>query len=110
MTQPADDITERLHAEIDLTAARDRPLLLRLMQAFREGIAADEPWPNAADSDNPSEALRKARDEPVLVLNRNKPDVLMVGVELAGALDAAGVRPALATALFRDGHLSLAHT
>jgi predicted HTH domain antitoxin len=31
----------------------------------------------------------------------------MVGVELAGVLDASGVRPALAIALFRDGHLSL---
>ena len=56
---------------------------------------------------NPSEALRKAREEPVLVLNRDKPDALMIGVELAGCLDAEGVRPALATALFRDGHLSL---
>ena len=57
---------------------------------------------------NPSEALRKAREDVVLVMNRDKPDALMVGVELAGVLDAAGVRRALATALFRDGHLSLA--
>ena len=57
---------------------------------------------------NPSEALRKAREDLVLVLNRDQPDALMVGVELAGVLDAEGVRPALATALFRDGHLSLA--
>lgn len=57
---------------------------------------------------NPSETLRKAREELVLVLNRNKPDALMVGVELAGVLESEGVRPALATALFRDGHLSLA--
>jgi predicted HTH domain antitoxin len=56
---------------------------------------------------NPSEALRRAHKEIVLVMNRDKPDALMVGVELAGVLDAAGVRPALATALFRDGHLSL---
>jgi predicted HTH domain antitoxin len=52
---------------------------------------------------NPSEALRKARDDVVLVMNRDKPDALLVGV-----LNAAGVRRALATALFRDGHLSLA--
>ncbi|WP_058557971.1 UPF0175 family protein [Thiohalocapsa sp. ML1] len=32
----------------------------------------------------------------------------MVGVGLSGVLESAGVRPALATALFRDGHLSLA--
>jgi predicted HTH domain antitoxin len=31
----------------------------------------------------------------------------MVGIDLAGGLDAKGVRPALATALFRDGNLSL---
>lgn len=57
---------------------------------------------------NPSEALRKAHRDLVVVLNRDKPDALMVGVELAGVLDAQGVKPALATALFRDGHLSLA--
>lgn len=28
---------------------------------------------------NPSEALRKAREDVVLVLNRDKPDALMVG-------------------------------
>ncbi len=57
---------------------------------------------------NPSAALRKAHRDLVVVLNRDKPDALMVGVELAGVLDAEGVKPALATALFRDGHLSLA--
>ena len=55
---------------------------------------------------NPSEALRKAHDDVVLVMNRDKPDALMVAVELAGVLDATGVRPALATALFRDGGAS----
>jgi predicted HTH domain antitoxin len=57
---------------------------------------------------NPSEALRKAREGLVVVMNRDRPDALMVGMNLAGVLDARGVRPALATALFRDGHLSLA--
>jgi predicted HTH domain antitoxin len=57
---------------------------------------------------NPSEALRKARRDVVLVLNRDRPDALVIGVELAGGLDAKGVKPALATALFRDGSLSLA--
>lgn len=57
---------------------------------------------------DPCEALRKARRDVVLVLNRDRPDALMVGVELAGVLDASGVKPALATALFRDGNLSLA--
>ena len=57
---------------------------------------------------NPSEALRKSHRDLVLVLNRDRPDALMLGVELAGGLDAKGVKPALATALFRDGSLSLA--
>ena len=57
---------------------------------------------------NPSDALRLARKDVVVVMNRDKPDALMVGIELAGVLEVAGVRPALATALFRDGHLSLA--
>lgn len=57
---------------------------------------------------NPSEALRMARRDVVVVMNRHKPDALMVGIESAGVLGTKGVRPALATALFRDGHLSLA--
>jgi predicted HTH domain antitoxin len=57
---------------------------------------------------NPSEALRMAHRDVVVVMNRDKPDALMVGIEAAGVLDVKGVRPALATALFRDGHLSLA--
>ncbi len=57
---------------------------------------------------NPTQALRKARRDVVVVMNRDRPDALMVGIEAAGVLDARGVRPALATALFRDGHLSLA--
>lgn len=56
---------------------------------------------------NPSEALRMARRDVVVVMNRDKPDALMVGIESSGVLEAPGVRPALATALFRDGHLSL---
>ena len=50
MTQPTEEITERLHAEIELTPARYRPLLLRLVHSFREGIEADEPWSSAAGS------------------------------------------------------------
>ena len=57
---------------------------------------------------NPSEALRLARKDVVVVMNRDKPDALMVGIERTGALDIKGVKPALATALFRDGNLSLA--
>lgn len=56
---------------------------------------------------NPSEALRMAQRDVVVVMNRDRPDALMVGMGAGGVLDEAGVRPALATALFRDGHLSL---
>ena len=56
---------------------------------------------------NPSEALRMARQDVVVVMNRDRPDALLVGIEAAGVLEAAGVRPALATALFRAGELSL---
>lgn len=57
---------------------------------------------------NPTEALRKSQDDLVVVMNRDRPDALMVGLAKTGALDLAGVRAALATALFRDGNLSLA--
>lgn len=50
MAQQAKDVTERLHAEIELTPERYRPLLLRLVHSFREGIEEDEPWPSAAES------------------------------------------------------------
>lgn len=59
---------------------------------------------------NPSEALRQSHEDVVLVMNRNRPDALMVGVEQTKALDMPGVRTALATALFRDGELSLARS
>ena len=57
---------------------------------------------------NPGEALRKAHRDVVLVLNHDQPDALIVGVDLAGVLGINGVKSALATALFRDGNLSLA--
>ncbi len=56
---------------------------------------------------NPAEALRQARSGPVVVLNRNNPDAVLIGLEEGGLLQAPGVRAALATALFRDGELSL---
>lgn len=57
---------------------------------------------------NPTEALRKAQDGVVVVMNRDRPDAVLVGMAGLGSLDLPGVRPALAVALFRDGHLSLA--
>ncbi|MFM7514989.1 MAG: UPF0175 family protein [Cyanobium sp.] len=56
---------------------------------------------------NPADALRQARKGPVVVLNRDHPDALLIGLEEGGMLQAPGVRAALATALFRDGELSL---
>jgi predicted HTH domain antitoxin len=59
---------------------------------------------------NPAEALRQAKSGPVVVLNRDNPDALLIGLEQGGLLQAPGVRAALATALFRDGELSLARS
>jgi predicted HTH domain antitoxin len=57
---------------------------------------------------NPTEALRKSQDGLVVVMNRGRPEALVVGLSSTGAPELAGVRAALATALFRDGNLSLA--
>lgn len=57
---------------------------------------------------NPAQPLRQAQEDPVVVLNRDKPDALLIGLETDDLLRAPGVRAALATALFRDGELSLA--
>ncbi len=59
---------------------------------------------------NPSEALRMAHDDLVLVMNRNEPDALMVGLKSSKIIGMPGVRKALATALFKDGNLSLARS
>lgn len=56
---------------------------------------------------NPAEALRQAKTGPVVVLNRDHPDALLIGLDQEGMLQAPCVRAALATALFRDGELSL---
>jgi predicted HTH domain antitoxin len=56
---------------------------------------------------NPSEALRLAHKDLVVVMNRDTPEAVMVGLESLGVLEAKGVRCALATALFKDGSLSL---
>ena len=56
---------------------------------------------------NPSEALRDARKEPVVVLNRDRPEAVLVHLADDSLLEDTGVRRALATALYRDGGLSL---
>jgi len=50
MATDPNDITKQLHAEIERTPARYRPLLLRLVHSFRQGVEEDEPWPSAADA------------------------------------------------------------
>lgn len=57
---------------------------------------------------NPSQALRQAeQDEVVVVMNRDRPSALLLNFDEKW-LRGAGVSTALATALFRDGGLSLA--
>lgn len=56
---------------------------------------------------NPSQALRKAEQEVVVVMNRERPSALLLHFD-EELLRKAGVSLALATALFRDGSLSLA--
>jgi len=51
-----------------------------------------------------------AHEDLVLVMNRNEPDTLMVGLKSSKIIDLPGVRKALATALFRDGELSIARS
>ena len=59
---------------------------------------------------NPTEALRKSHKNLVVVMNRDRPDAMMIGLESSDMLSVKGAREALATALFRDGNLSLARS
>ncbi len=56
---------------------------------------------------NPSEALRMARKDPVVVMNRDQPEALLVHLDDDKLLKEPGVRLALATALYRSESLSL---
>ncbi len=56
---------------------------------------------------NPSEALREARVRPVVILNRDQPEALLVHLDDDALLGEPGVRRALATALYREESLSL---
>ena len=58
---------------------------------------------------NPSVALRAARENPVMVLNRHKPQALLVHLDDDTLLAEPGIRRALAAALYRDQSLSLGH-
>ncbi|MCF8211352.1 MAG: type II toxin-antitoxin system Phd/YefM family antitoxin [Rhodoferax sp.] len=57
---------------------------------------------------NPSTALRDARSELVVVMNRDKPDAVMIGFEqLQGMADMTHVRQAMAVSLFKDRLMSV---
>ena len=56
---------------------------------------------------NPSAALRTAREQPVMVLNRHRPEAVLVHLGDDSLLSEPGVRKAIATALFRERSLSL---
>lgn len=57
---------------------------------------------------NPSVALREAKKDLVVVMNRDTPDAVLVGIEQLGIADLPHVRRALAVALFRGGDISVA--
>ena len=56
---------------------------------------------------NPSHALRMAREQPVVVMNRDQPEALIVHLDDEKLLAEPGVRLAFATALYKDESLSL---
>ncbi|MFZ1890110.1 MAG: UPF0175 family protein [Candidatus Binataceae bacterium] len=56
---------------------------------------------------NPSEALRKVKDAPVIVLKGDVPTAIMLNLDDESLLKEPDVRRAIATELFRCGHLSL---
>ncbi|MDZ7855902.1 UPF0175 family protein [Sphaerotilus sp.] len=57
---------------------------------------------------NPSMALREAKNDLVVVMNRDTPDAVLVGIEQLGIADLPHVRRALAVSLFRGGDISAA--
>ena len=56
---------------------------------------------------NPSEALRHAEQEPVLILKGNEPNALLVNLKQSINNTCEQLRPALAASLFKDRVLSL---
>ncbi len=56
---------------------------------------------------NPSQALRLAREGPVLILKGNEPDALLVHLDASLTDTENGIRPALAAHLYQGGTVSL---
>ena len=55
---------------------------------------------------DPSAALCEAREQPVLVIDRDRPEALLVHLGEDAPLAEPGIRRALAVALYRDGNIS----
>jgi predicted HTH domain antitoxin len=53
------------------------------------------------------EALRMARDDMVVVMDRDEPQALLIHLDDDGLLAEDGVRAAMAISLYRDGSLAL---
>jgi len=56
---------------------------------------------------NPSEALRHAEDEPVLIMKGNQPNALLIHLSQSVDNTYRQLKPALAASLFKDRVLSL---
>lgn len=56
---------------------------------------------------NPSDALRMARKAPVVVMNRDQPEAVLIHLSDDSLLGEPGVRLAIATDLYRSGSISL---
>jgi predicted HTH domain antitoxin len=57
---------------------------------------------------NPSEALREAKDDVVMVMNRDQPTAVLVGLELiAGTANLPRIRFAMALSMFKQKTLSI---
>src|ERR1700675_3292765 len=56
---------------------------------------------------NPSQTLRQAKTSPVIVMKGDQPEAVIFHLDNDALLGLPGMRLALATAMFRDGHLPL---
>jgi len=56
---------------------------------------------------NPSEALRHAEQEPVLILKGNQPNAMILNIKSSFGDTGEQLKPALAASLFKDRALSL---
>ncbi len=56
---------------------------------------------------NPSDALRMAREAPVLVMNRHQPEAVLFHLDDEGLLGEPGGRLARATSLYKSDSVSL---